>query len=122
MNEEGRKLIVLGNDYGRRHFAKPVVVSRCAFDLKSSEHIDACEKAFIQFERILRERTDDEVKYEWANVYRCGLTVTFDVHWYDYKFFENRKNAYRVGPHAFAFQRFGAVADDFKIVHEVMNI
>lgn len=120
MIDEGTVLIVSGNDYGKRNSISPIVISKCKFELKSPEFIGACEKAFIQFERILRDRPDEEIKYEWANVYRNNLMVTFDVFWYDKRFFENRKEAYRVGPHAFAFQRFGAVVDDFQIVHYIV--
>jgi hypothetical protein len=119
MSKVERDLIVSGYDFGTRNSRKPVVVSKCSFVLKSTDYIPACEEALIQFERILRERPDNEIKYEWANVCRCHLTITFDVYWYDKEFFEKRKNAYRVGPHAFAFQRFGATADDFLIVHEL---
>jgi hypothetical protein len=96
-------------------------VSKCSVLLRSPDFVEPCEKALIQFEKILRERPDREIKYEWANVYRRGLKVTFEVNWYDVQFFEDRKNAYRVGPHAFAFQRFGAVADDFTLRHKVMS-
>lgn len=114
-----RSLVVAGADYATRKSIAPVAVSHCKFELKHPRQISPCEKAFVQFERILRQRPDAEVKYEWANVFRQGLTVTFDVNWYDMRFFEDRKNAYLVGPHAFAFQRFGAVAEDFEIIHEI---
>jgi hypothetical protein len=116
-----RKLIVRGGDFRRRTGASIVVVTRCILQLRSTTFVDPCEKAFIQFEKILRDRKDHEIKYEWENIYRQGIRVTFNVNWYDQIFFEDRKNAYLVGPHAFAFQRFGAVADDFKVRHQVVN-
>jgi hypothetical protein len=96
-----------------------VAVTKCNLKLRSIKFIAACETAFVEFEQILRERPDSEIKYEWGNVYRRDLLVTFDVNWYDIEFFQDRKNAYRVGPHAFVFQRFGAVADDFVLRHHV---
>lgn len=113
-----RKLIVRGGDFRRRTGVSVIVVTRCSLQLRSSAYVDSCEQAFIQFEKILRDRKDHEIKYEWENVYRQGLRVTFNVNWYDKVFFEDRKNAYLVGPHAFVFQRFGAVANDFKIRHQ----
>lgn len=115
-----RTLVVLGGDFRLRTGATLVAVSKCALLLKSTNFIEPCERAFIEFEEILRERPDEEIKYEWENVYRRDLRVTFDVNWYDREFFEDRKNAYRVGPHAFAFQRFGAVADDFVLRHRTL--
>lgn len=114
-----RKLVVAGGDFRLRTGAKLVAVSKCSLKLRSIEFIEACETAFIEFEEILREREDSEIKYEWENIYRRSLLVTFDVNWYDIEFFRDRKNAYRVGPHAFVFQRFGAVADDFLLRHHV---
>lgn len=114
-----RKLIVAGGDFRARTGAKLVAVTKCSLKLRSVEFIEACETAFIEFEQILREREDNEIKYEWENIYRKGLLLTFDVNWYDIEFFQDRKNAYRVGPHAFVFQRFGAVADDFVLRHHL---
>jgi hypothetical protein len=111
------KLIVLGADFAIRTGAKPVVVSHCTLKLRSSECIAACEEALIQFEGMLRRRPDGEIEYEWANVYRRGLTVTFEVRWYSLDFFRERKDAYRFGPHPFVFRRFGATPDDFHLVH-----
>ena len=124
INETNRNIPVLilkGGDFADRTSARPCVISRCELRLKSEEMITECEKSFIQFEEILRRRLDSEIKYEWANVYRAGLVVTFDVNWYDRRFFEERKDAYKVGPHPFAFQRFGAVAEDFEIHHESVD-
>jgi hypothetical protein len=111
------KLIVLGADFALRTGARPVVVSHCTLKLRSREHIPACEEALIQFEGMLRRRPDGEIEYEWANVYRRGLTVTFEVRWYSLDFFRERKDAYRFGPHPFVFHRFGAIPDDLHIVH-----
>lgn len=117
----GRKLVVRGGDFRARTGARVVALSHCSLRLQSELCVEPCERAFVQFEGILRERADPEIKYEWENVYRDGLNITFTVNWYDSHFFQDRKNAYRVGPHAFVFQRFGAVAGDFEIRHQVLG-
>jgi hypothetical protein len=118
---EPRILIVAGGDYAARTGRQPTVISRCKFTLRGAEYIDACHVAFVQFERILRKRDDAEIRYEWSNVCRTGLVVEFDINWYDLWFFEQRRNAYRVGPHPFAFGRFGATPDDFELKHEYIK-
>lgn len=120
MVASSRTLIVAGGDFRRRTGSELVAVTKCALLLRDARYIEPCERAFVEFEEILRERTDDEIKYEWKNVYRRALRVSFDVNWYDLDFFEDRKGAYRVGPHAPAFQRFGAVPDDFDLRHHVL--
>ena len=114
--------IASGGDFSKRTNATPVVISRCTLRLRSDAHISECEKALIQFERILRQRSDDEIAYEWANVCRDGLVISFDIYWYNERFFLERKEAYRTGAHPFVFQRFGAVADDFCITHELAPV
>ncbi len=118
---EKRKLIVQGGAFRRRTGARIVAVTKATFVLKNKKYIEPCERAFIEFEEVLRERPDSEVKYEWEHIYRSELRLTFDLNWYDLEFFHDRKNAYRVGPHAFAFQRFGADADDFILKHKILR-
>ena len=119
--EASRNLIVRGGDFRHRTSAELVAVSKCSFDLRSLKFVEPCERAFVEFEEILRSRPDSEIKYEWENVYRHGLRVTFDVNWYDLEFFEDRRMAYRVGPHPLALQRFGAVPDDLAVRHRIIG-
>jgi hypothetical protein len=113
-------LIEAGGHFRKRTASRIVAISKCSLLLRAERFVVPCEEALVQFERILRRRHDKEVMYEWANIRRCGLRVTFEVNWYDLQFFHARKAAYRVGPHALAFQRFGATHDDFRIVHRVL--
>jgi len=115
-----RVMIVRGGEFRRRTGAELVAVTKCTLQLRAARYIEPCERAFVQFEEILRERADDEIKYEWENVYREGLKVAFNVNWYELDFFEDRKGAYRVGPHPLAFQRFGSVPEDFRLRHRIL--
>jgi hypothetical protein len=119
--KDQRQLIVTGGDFAERTGATPVMVSHCILTLRLPKYIAECERAFLQFERLLRNRRDEDIKYEWINVFRHGLKVYFEINWYDYGFFQDRKEAYRVGPHPFVFQRFGAVDEDFQIDHRRPN-
>ena len=114
-------LIIKGGDFRARTGASLVAISKCSLNLRSENFIEKCEQAFVEFEEILSQRNDDDIKYEWEDVYRKGLLITFNVNWYNLEFFYDRKNAYKYGPHAFAFQRFGATAKDFKLRHKVLN-
>lgn len=114
---EKPQLVCKGYDFGLRNGIEPLAISKCEITLRSSELADECEKALLQFERILRKRPEEGIKYEWANICRSGVSFSFDIYWYDLRFFEQRKVAYRVGPHALAFQRFGATPDDFNVTH-----
>ena len=115
-------LILRGGDFSSRTGAKPVVVSHCSLRLKSPRLVANCEAALMQFERLLRERPDNEIKYEWANMCKHNKTVTFDVLWYEIEFFEDRKAAYLFGAHPFVFQRFGADPEELEIVHEHIQL
>lgn len=121
-HREPRKLIVRGGDFRARTSARVVAVSRCDFTLRARKYIEPCERAFVEFEEILRSRDDRDIKYEWENVVREGLHVTFDVNWFDLEFFQDRKLAYRVGPHPLALQRFGAVPDDLVVRHRRVGV
>lgn len=76
----------------------------------------------LQFQEVLQRRADAEIFYEWANAKSTGLTVTFDIYWYDLRYFEKRKNAFRVGAHPLVFQRFGLRPQDFLVRHELQCI
>jgi len=118
VEEYNSKLIERGGSFGARTRTNPVAISRCSVEVADHEAAERCVTALIQFERYLRKRPDDATFYEWANIRRRGNRFDFDIYWYDRRFFEERKEAYKVGAHALAFQRFGTTPSDFSVQHQ----
>lgn len=118
VKEFDSELIERGGSFGERTRTNPVAISRCSVEVADDEAAERCVTALIQFERYLRKRPDDAKFYEWANIRRKGHRFDFDIYWYDRRFFEERKEAYKVGAHALAFQRFGTTPSDFSVRHQ----
>lgn len=114
------RILLQGGEFGRRTCTEAVAISKCKLHLRQRSQIAECERALLQFAEILSRRGDHETQYEWSNVRRKGLTVEFEILWYDLSFFEARKNAYQVGPHRLAFLRFGASVDDLVVQHKTL--
>lgn len=100
----------------------PVAISSCSFRLHSHSDVEACKAALAQFDEILSRRPAAKVQYEWLDVSIKGLNVNLTIYWYDLQFFEDRKSAYRFGPHALVFQRFSVVPDELNVQHRLPQL
>ena len=59
--------------------------------------------------------------WEWAPVKYKGLTVRFNVEWYERSFFEARRTAFQDPDHIAMYTQFGATLEDVTVEHVWVN-
>lgn len=111
------KLIEIGGHFGRATGIEPVALSKCTFVVADEIRAGHCISALLQFERYLRKRDESSTPYEWANIVHKGLQFELDVLWYDRDFYADRREAFLVGAHPFALERFGCRPADLTVIH-----
>lgn len=110
-------LLEIGGHFGRENGRSIVALSKCSFSVETVASAERCKISLLEFEQHLRKRPAAATLYEWANIVQDELSFEFDVQWYDHAYFEERKNAYLVGAHHLALQRFGLVPSDLHVEH-----
>lgn len=113
----GGKLIEIGGHFGRATGMEPVALSKCSFVVPDEIRAEHCISALLQFEKHLRKRDVGSTRYEWANIVRKGLQFELDIFWYDQDYYADRRQAFLVGAHPLALERFGCRPSDLAVVH-----
>ncbi len=110
-------IVSAGEEFSRRGDKKLVAISRVSITFDNKEDLDACIKALQESDEQLAKL--DRPRYDWQLVYVYEYTISFGVAWYDKKFFEEKKDAFKDPNHSVIFGKFGKVPSDFEVQHFV---
>lgn len=97
-----------------------VAKTSCEITFKNNEDLSNCVEAIKESDEKMKLRPPAEVLYGWDNTYKNGMKIHFGVLWYDFEFFERRKDAYKTILHASLFAKFNVSDEAFEVEHQVL--
>ena len=118
--EKERVMILSGTEHPDAS-RRPYAITKVEISFDNEHDLRQCVRLLRWSDDRLRARPEQLIMWNWAETFREGMNISFGVDWYDRKFFETRKDAFKEPEHAIYYAAFGAKSDDFKMSHEILG-
>ena len=115
--ENGWELILPGEEIRRSKDLKRVAITRAEIEFNSEENLYKFLEVIRESDSRLSKIPDDEVLYDWQNVFRKELTIRFGVAWYDKNYYQQKKDTWRESMHSRILSNFGVSPETLRIEH-----